>query len=275
MVTTANSAGQYHMAYLSFTDWPDAPSATQYYLDQSPMGGGYKTAPQLFFHTRTNLWYVIYQTGSNAGYSTNPDINNPRGWSATKNFYSGMPSIVSQNIGDGYWLDFWVICDSANCHLFSSDDNGHLYRSQTSVQNFPNGFSQPVIALQDANQNNLFEGSATYKVKGTDKYLTIVEAIGANGRYFRSWSSTSIAGPYTPLAATEANPFAGYANVAFTGTAWTRSISHGGHVPDSYDETQQISPCGQRFLYQGLNPSAGGEYNLLPWKLGLLTQDGC
>jgi len=262
------------MAYLNFADWSQAASATQYYLDTTAIGGGYKTAPQIMYHTPTKLWYLIFQTGSNAGYSTNSDVSNPRGWSSVKNFYSGMPSIVSQNIGSGYWLDFWCICDSSLCHLFSSDDNGHLYRSQTSLTNFPNGFGQTVIALSDS-KNALFEGSAMYKVKGTNQYLLIVEAIGANGRYFRSWSSTNIAGPYTPLAATESNPFAGMNNVAFNGAAWTKSISHGGLVPDTYDETQQIPRCGIRFLYQGINPSASGNYNTLPWRLALLTQDGC
>ena len=93
--------------------------------------------------------------GSNIGYSTNPDITNPSGWSATKTFYSGMPSIISQNIGSGYWVDSWVICDSANCYLFSMDDNGHLYRSQTSSGNFPNGMGNTVIAASNSTRSLL------------------------------------------------------------------------------------------------------------------------
>ena len=106
-----------------------------------------------------------------------------------------MPSIIAQNIGNGYWVDMWVICDSANCYLFSSDDNGHLYRSQTSLSQFPNGMTDTVIAAQDSNPYNLFEASNVYKVQGSDRYLLIVEAIGSSGhRYFRSWTSGGIAG---------------------------------------------------------------------------------
>jgi hypothetical protein len=269
--SVANSAG-YNLVYLNFTDWSQAASATHYYLDRTPIGTGYRAAPQVFYFAPQNLWYLVYQTG-NASYSTNPDISNPNGWSAPRNFYSGMPDIIRQNIGSGYWVDMWVICDSANCYLFSSDDNGHLYRSQTSLASFPNGFTNTVIAMQDSNRNNLFEASNVYKVSGRNQYLLIVEAIGSDGRrWFRSWTAGSITGPFTALAATESNPFARSNNVTFSGTAWTRDISHGEMVRTAVDQTLTISPCTMRYLYQGLDPNAGGDYNSLPWRLGLLTQ---
>src|SRR6185437_4720188 len=147
LMSTTNSAGSYGMAQISFTDWSQAASAQPYYLDNTPIGGGYKTAPMVFYFAPQKLWYLTFQTGGNIAYSTNPDISNPAGWSAPKNFYSSEPSIIQQNIGSGYWVDSWVICDSANCYLFSMDDNGHLYRSTTSMSQFPNGFdSSTVIA---------------------------------------------------------------------------------------------------------------------------------
>ncbi|GAA4719633.1 non-reducing end alpha-L-arabinofuranosidase family hydrolase [Phytohabitans rumicis] len=270
--STANSSG-YNLVYLNFTDWAQAAAATHYYLDRSPIGTGYRAAPQVFFFAPQNLWYLVYQNG-NAAYSTNTDISNPNGWTAPRNFYSGMPAIIQQNIGSGYWVDMWVICDTANCYLFSSDDNGHLYRSQTTLANFPNGFdSNTVIAMQDSNRNNLFEASNVYKVQGTNLYLLLIEAIGSDGkRWFRSWTSTSIAGPWTSLANTESNPFARANNVTFSGTAWTRDISHGEMLRAGTDQTLTISPCNMRYVYQGLDPAAGGDYNSLPWRLGLLTQ---
>jgi endo-1,4-beta-xylanase len=260
------------MVYLSFADWSQAGAAAHFYLDRSPIGAGYRAAPQVFFFAPQNLWYLVYQTG-NASYSTNPDISNPNGWSAPRNFYTSMPTIIQQNIGNGFWVDMWVICDSANCYLFSSDDNGHLYRSQTSLSSFPNGMTNTVIAAQDANRNNLFEASNVYRVQGSNQYLLIVEAIGSDGRrWFRSWTSGSIAGTWNPLAASESNPFARANNVTFSGTAWTRDISHGEMVRTQVDQTLTISPCNMRYMYQGMDPNAGGDYNSLPWRLGLLTQ---
>ncbi|MEU5890593.1 non-reducing end alpha-L-arabinofuranosidase family hydrolase [Streptomyces sp. NPDC047461] len=269
--STASSAG-YNLVYLSFSDWSQAGSATHHYLDRTAIGTGYRAAPQVFYNTSQRLWYLVYQTG-NASYSTNPDISNPNGWSAPRNFYSSMPDIIRQNIGNGHWVDMWVICDSANCYLFSSDDNGHLYRSQTTVGQFPNGFTNTVIVAQDSNKYALWEASNVYKVQGSNQYLLLVEAIGSDGRrYFRSWTTSSLAGSWTPLAASESNPFAKASNVSFPSGSWTRDISHGEMIRAGYDQTLTIPSCRLQYLYQGMNPNAGGDYNNLPWRLGLLTQ---
>jgi hypothetical protein len=274
IASTVNSAGNYNMVYLSFTDFSQAGSAQHYYLDTTAIGTGYKTAPHVFFFAPHNRWYLFYQVGDNAAYSTNTDISNPAGWTAPVRVYAGgMPQIIRDNIGAGYWVDFWVICDSARCFLFSSDDNGHLYRSETTVGQFPNGFTNTVIAMQDANRNRLFEAANVYKLNTSNTYMLIHEAIGSDGkRYFRTWTAPAIVGPWTALADTEANPFARHNNVTFSGTAWTRDISHGEMVRAGTDQTMQISPCNLRFLYQGLDPNAGGNYNTLPWRLGLITQ---
>jgi endo-1,4-beta-xylanase len=269
--STANAAG-YNLVYLNFSDWSQAASAPQYYLDKTAIGSGYRAAPQVFYFAPQGKWYLVYQNG-NAAYSTNSDIGNPNGWSAPKNFYGAMPDIIKQNIGSGYWVDMWVICDSANCYLFSSDDNGHLYRSQTTVANFPNGFGNTVIAMRDSNKNNLFEASNVYKIAGQNQYLLLVEAIGSDGRrYFRSWTSSSIAGTWSPLAASESNPFARANNVTFPAGQWSKDISHGEMIRSGNDQTLPINPCRLQYLYQGKNPNAGGDYNSLPWRLGLLTQ---
>ncbi|CZR55003.1 related to alpha-L-arabinofuranosidase [Phialocephala subalpina] len=211
----------------------------------SAIGTG--AAPQIFYFESQSFWYLVFQNG-NAAYSTNKDISNPAGWSVPTNFFSGTPSILTANIGSGYWVDMRTIRDSSQCYLFSSDDNGYLYRSQTSLANFPNGMGSTVIALSDT------------------EYLLMVEVIGSDGyRYFRSWTGTS-------LAHTDSNPFARSTNVVFSGTAWTKSISHGEMIRTKVNQAMTISPCNLRYLYQGVSPSAGGDYNAFPWKLGFLTQ---
>ena len=44
LMSTVDSGGSYGMAQASFTDWSQAANAPLYYLDQSAIGGGYKTA---------------------------------------------------------------------------------------------------------------------------------------------------------------------------------------------------------------------------------------
>ena len=264
----------YNLMYTSFSDWSQASAAPHFYLDRSGIGGGYRAAPQVFYFAPQRLWYLVYQTGSNASYSTTTDISNPSSWSTPKNFYAnGMPQIIRDNIGNGYWVDFWTVCDTAKCYLFSSDDNGHLYRSETNLSQFPNGFTNTVIAMQDSNRNRLFEASNVYKIAGKNQWLLVHEAIGSDGRrWFRSWTAPAITGPWTALADTESNPFARANNVTFPGGQWTRDISHGEMVRTNVDQTMEISPCKLSYLYQGMDPNAGGDYNRLPWRLGLLTQ---
>ncbi len=269
--STTNQSGAYNMAYLNFTDFPQAAAAPHYYLDQR-IGAGYRAAPHVFYFAPQQRWYLVYQTGDNAAYSTTTDIANPQSWTTPQFFYAGgMPQIIRDNIGNGHWVDFWVICDSARCYLFSSDDNGHLYRSETTLADFPNGFTNTVIAMQDANRFRLWEAVNVYKVLGSNTYLLIVEA--ANGRrWFRSWTAPAITGPWTPLADTDANPFARANNVTFDGTAWTQDISHGEMIRSGIDQAMVISPCNIRYLYQGVDPNSTDPYNMLPWRLGLLTQ---
>lgn len=264
--STTDDTGAYNSVYLSFTDWNSAGTAPQSYLQ-----GG--VAPQVFYFAPQDLWYRVYEWPDL--YSTSTDPTNPAGWSSGKRFFQTEPAIVTQNKGTGGPLDFWVICDDANCFLFFSDDNGNLYRAQTSIGTFPNGFGQTAIALSDTEAGRVFEACNVYSMKGTGQYLLLVEAFDAGSgykRYFRSWTASALDGDWTPLQAEFATPFASTKNVTFNGTAWTRDISHGEMLRSGYDQKLEIDTCNLQFLYQGLDPNASGDYNLLPWRLGLLTK---
>ncbi|NGN67011.1 glycoside hydrolase [Streptomyces sp. A7024] len=272
MTTAARGTGDWSLAHTSFSDWSQAAGAKQTHLETaSQIGPGYRAAPHAFYFAPKDEWYLVYQTGL-PSFSTTKDINDPTSWSAPKNFMDTMPDIVKENIGNGNWLDFYVICGDAKCYLFSADDNGHVYRSETTLANFPNGFGNTQIVLQDA-RNALFEGGAVYRVQGTDTYLLIWEAIGSDGnRYYRSFTADGLTGDWQPLAATEANPFARSTNVTFPGGAWTKDISHGELLRATDDQTMTIDPCRLQLLYQGRDPQSGGEYSQLPYRLGLATQ---
>jgi hypothetical protein len=271
--TTADIGGSWSMVYLNFAEFSEAPTAPQYSLNETATLVGYHAAPQVFFFAPQNKWYLIFQSGQ-PQYSTNDDIANPETWTLPVNFFASEPQIVRDNKGTGTWLDFFVICDETRCHLFFTDDNGQLYRSETDIQSFPEGFGEPVIAIAGTKET-LFEGSSHYRVAGTDQFLTLVEAFGPSGqRFYRSFFADALDGEWSPLAATWENPFAGQGNVTFEGgTAWTRDVSHGELIRDNYDQTPTISLECLRFLYQGVDPGARPvQYFEYPYRLALLTR---
>ncbi len=263
--------GIYGMVYLSFADFDDVASGTFYHMDQTPGFDTYVAAPQLFYFAPQGLWYLVFQSGPPM-YSTNLDPGNPAGWTRPAPFYSSEPAIITEN---GGWLDFWVICDDTNCYLFFSNDHGRWYRSVTSSMNFPAGFGEPIVVMEDADAGRLFEACNVYKVQGTNQYLALIEAYDSTSdwhRYFRSWTAESLDGPWTPLADSGTAPFAGASNVTFAASAWTSDISHGEMIRAGYDQTLTIDPCNLRLLYQGFDPSVDtSDYNAIPWRLGLLT----
>ena len=273
--SSVTAAGTYSIVYMTFPDWDHTADATFYYMDQTPGFAGYKAAPQVFFFAPQNKWYLVYQTGP-PSFSTNDDIDDPGGWTPAQSFFAAEPATVRTNKGTGGWLDFWVICDDANCFLFFSDDFGHWYRSQTTIDQFPKGFGEPTIVMSDPVASHLFEASNVYKMKDTGKYLALVEAYDASStyhRYFRSWTADALDGEWTPLQDTYAAPFASKANVTFTEQPpWTADISHGEMIRDGYDQNLEIDTCHLQFLYQGVDPTMTNvSYNSLPWRLGLIT----
>ncbi len=269
--TTVASGGVYGMVYLSFTDFSHPASSTFYTMDQTPGFDTYVAAPELFYFAPQNRWYLVFQSGPPM-YSTNDDPGNPAAWTRPAPFFLETPAIIEKN---GGWLDFWVICDDTRCHLFFSDGSGRWYRSTTSIQDFPNGFGDPSVVMQEPDAGRLFEASNVYKIGCSNEYLALVEAYDSTSnwrRYFRSWTADSLDGPWVPLRDSGVAPFAGASNVSFPEPAWTKDISHGEMIRAGYDQTLTIDPCDLRFLYQGFDPSVSTrDYNAIPWRLGLLT----
>ena len=147
-----------------------------------------------------------------------------------------------------------------------------MWREETRLEDFPGGWSEAKLAIQ----GDIFEASHTYKLKGLDKYLTLVEAQGGRGwRYYKAYLADRLDGEWKPLAATKEQTFASMANTRPAGKRWTESISHGELLRAGVDQHLEVDPANLRFLFQGVNDEAraGKPYGQIPWRLGILERD--
>lgn len=261
IVYATTNNGDWNGYFSQFDDFSKMKDAEQSYIPGL-------VAPQIFYFAPKNTWVLAYQWGFKYATSTNP--SNPSSWSATKSLLSGDPT-VGGPAGTGP-IDLTVICDDSDCYLFFAGDNGCIYRGSMPIGNFPGTFTNAKEIMRDEKMK-LFEAVEVYKIKGQEKYLMIVEAGDGGPRYFRAFTADSLGGTWTamPEASTRATPFAGLNNVTFEGSKWSDDISHGDIVREDPSEKKEIDLCNLQFLYQGRNPSVGGDYGALPYRPGLLT----
>jgi len=124
-------------------------------------------------------------------------------------------------------------------------------------------------------RDDMFEAGNTYRIAGTNSYLTMIEASGRKGRYFRGWKSESLAGEWEPRTPGAMNIFVDSDNVSFEDRVWSEGVSNGEMIRSVSDQTLAIDPCQPlRFLYQGVDKVKGksDEYIELPYRLGLITE---
>jgi hypothetical protein len=268
LFSTIRSKKRTHqIEYLSFEDWKKADTAPRHILT---FNSGYFCAPQVFYFTPHKKWYLLHQMSDPSrkpslqpAVSTTEKVSDPSSWSKAQMLFKEHPKSVTA------WIDFWIICDEAKAHLFFTSNNGLMWRSETPLAQFPSGWSEPAVVLRD----DIFEASHTYKLKGRNSYLTVVEAqAGDGGRYYKAYTAERLDGEWKPLAATAAKPFASKANVKDAATHWTDSISHGEMLRTGVDEHMEVDPDHLQFLFQGVSDAAraGKKYGEIPWQLGLL-----
>jgi len=251
--------------YLSFTDWRDADKSPRHILS---CWDGYFCAPQVFYFTPHKKWYLIFQMSDPThkpqpyfpAFSTTTTISDPASWSKPS------PLLDAKPAGPKAWLDFWVIADEQHAYLFFTSLDGKMWRTRTALTDFPRGWGAVELALQA----NIFEASHTYKLKGTNQYLTVVEAQNAGGgwRSYKAFLAERLDGPWRAFAAT----FASMDNCRPTGPRWTDNISHIELLRTGCDEQMEVDPSNWRVVFQGVldRDRAGKKYGEIPWRLGLL-----
>jgi hypothetical protein len=255
----------HQVEYLSFADWKDADRAPRHILKLSD---GYFCAPQVFYFTPHRKWYLICQVAEPSrkpslqpAWSTTTTLGEPDSWSKPTLLFAEPPKVQR-------WIDFWIICDDAKAHLFFTSLDGQMWRAETKLGDFPGGWSQPRVVLR----GDIFEASHTYRLKGLEKYLTLVEAQAEGRRYYKAYLADRLDGEWTPLAATREQPFAGPVNARDAGAHWTDSFSHGELLRAGCDEKLEVDPANLRLLFQGVSDPerAGKKYGEIPWRLGIL-----
>lgn len=260
--------GRIRIGHLAFDDWHAAKDANWSVLE---LTNDYHGAPQGFYFAPQKLWYLIYQAADATRqlkygpcFSTNPDLNDPHGWTLPEPLY-----VVKEGAQAG--LDYWVICDEQKAYLFFTSLNGQMWRAETQLGNFPNrGWSDPVVALKA----DIFEASHTYALQSTGKYLTFIEArYKGKSRYFKAYLADRLDGPWRPLAGSYEQPFASPANVNRQEISWATSYSHGELLRNGVDQRMEVDPANLRLVFQGANDAeyTRENYGDIPWKLGILT----
>ncbi|GBD35259.1 Alpha-L-arabinofuranosidase C [bacterium HR36] len=148
------------IAYFTFRDWNEAGQAQPKLL---PNHEGYFCAPQVFYFRPHRRWYLIcqaadkkWQPNYRPAFAVAARVDDPQAWSRLT------PLEVSKPAEARAWLDFWTICDDHHAHLFFTSLDGKMWRAEAPLDKFPQGWSQPVLALQ----GDIFEASHVYRVRG-------------------------------------------------------------------------------------------------------------
>lgn len=255
--TVAN--GNWNGFFSTFTSFDEWTTAEQHYHSGH-------VAPTLFYFTPKDIWVLAYQWGFSYKTTKTPDVWGS--WSSGQSLMSYNPD-PTEGRGVGP-IDQTVICDDSDCYLFFNDDAGGVYRASMPIDDFPGQFKGAERIMNEPT-SIIFEGIQVYSIKGSEKYLMIIENISV--RTFRAWTADHLGGEWTPLpgADTIESPFAGEHNVTWPDGKWTRDISHGDVVRENPSEKMEIDPCHLQFLYQGRDPNVSADYGDLPYRPGLLT----
>ncbi|WP_176956027.1 non-reducing end alpha-L-arabinofuranosidase family hydrolase [Catalinimonas alkaloidigena] len=252
--------GKYHLFFTGRdstrwrTGYAAAPTLTalkdaEHHFLGSLQAGGYFCAPQVFWFKEKSRWYLIFQSGVGASFSTNPDLTDPDGWTP----------VQPMGFNDG--IDFWCIADGNRVYCFYSAQDGSftIKRRSTSVADFPHGWSEPeVVATQT------FEAVHVYKNKADGHFYMIVEDIA---RHQELWEASDLGGTWTKLAENWAHK----EDLVDLADHWTDQVSHVEVIRAGVDERLEVEDLNRcQLLIQGVVNGNYGSYGNIPYDLGVI-----
>ena len=155
--------------YRSFKDWKDADKAEPHVLTLSEKDF---CDPQVFYLARSSGISSTRSWTTHAGrISTRSTRPAPTWPTPVLEQAVALFDTHPENVKE--WIDFWVICDATRAHLFFTSLDGKMWAVRDEARGLPCEVEQ---AGRRAEGRHL-RGSHTYRLKGTDKYLTVVEAL--------------------------------------------------------------------------------------------------
>jgi len=291
--THSNGHSSYSIscAYTSAATLEKLNTAERFSIDS--VAGDVIIAPQIFYFEPQKLWYIIAHTTEIENnlsrlkpiYLSNTNIENVNGWSEIKKIQTG-------KCDDSFWIDFWVICDEKKAYMFYSDQKGSVFRLESPLNTFPEGFSssKPELALyvnhfDEEKSWKMFEAVHIYYVKKENKYLALLEGafqhpsrkmdIDSRNRFIFGMTADSLNGEWQRIEKSQNEFLADAANFSFqknSGILYTQ-VSHPELIRSAYNQKLEIEDYKLTMLFQTFDGSIISDsysYNELPWELVLM-----
>lgn len=127
-------------------------------------------------------------------------------------------------------------------YLFFAGDNGGIHRAGMPIGNLAGSFGPTSTVITSNTTNDLFEAPQVHKPQGRNRYLMTVEAIGSQGRCFRSFTATGPNGPDATGRAWQRGPRPGKTD-AGPAREPLRTVEQG---PGAGPSTTRVAPSGRR-----------------------------
>lgn len=259
---TARGQNEYTTAYISADSLEKLQEAPRFTLKQIRGKSPYGCAPQVFYFSPQEKWYLIFQSRDSnyqPAFSTTNNISDPQSWSK--------PAGLIKKDAKEKWIDFWVIADSSNAYLFYTQAHDSIMVRSTALEDFPHGWG-PASAVLD----QIHEAVHVYKVQNSEKYHLIYELNHDGIRSFGLAEAEHLSGPWQKVNENYANGRLLHYNSGQE--KWTDMVSHGEIIRSGNDQFLEYDPENTQILIQGiLSSKLKQDYADISWKLGLIKEN--